>query len=119
MNVSVCTTFAKMLRCVSIAPFGAPVVPPVYCSTATSSGAIGTRVIGAWPEPDARSAKVSAPSIRGGGAPSDEYSAIDVTMMCSIRVCAAMDDTTGAIASSVTTMRTPESTAMVSSSRAV
>ena len=30
MNASVWTTFEKMLRCVSIAPFGVPVVPPVY-----------------------------------------------------------------------------------------
>ena len=30
--------FAARFACVSIAPFGSPVVPPVYCSTATSPG---------------------------------------------------------------------------------
>ena len=30
-------TFASRLRCVSIAPFETPVVPPVYCSAATLS----------------------------------------------------------------------------------
>ena len=31
-----------MLRCVSIAPLATPVVPPVYCRNAMSSGPIGT-----------------------------------------------------------------------------
>ena len=33
----ICTVFAYRLAWVSIAPFGVPVVPPVYCSTAMSS----------------------------------------------------------------------------------
>ena len=32
-----CSTFATMLRCVSIAPLATPVVPPVYCRNAMSS----------------------------------------------------------------------------------
>ena len=32
-----CCTLATRLRCVSIAPLETPVVPPVYCSAATSS----------------------------------------------------------------------------------
>ena len=32
-----CNMLATRLRWVSMAPFGDPVVPPVYCSTATSS----------------------------------------------------------------------------------
>ena len=33
----VCSRFATMLPCVSIAPLGRPVVPPVYCRNARSS----------------------------------------------------------------------------------
>jgi hypothetical protein len=40
VHATVCTTLAKMFAWVSIAPFGVPVVPPVYCRTARSSGAI-------------------------------------------------------------------------------
>src|SRR2546426_10914248 len=36
---AVCIAFATRLRWVSIAPFGVPVVPPVYWRTATSSSA--------------------------------------------------------------------------------
>ncbi|MNI26819.1 hypothetical protein D3C73_805360 [compost metagenome] len=36
-TASVCSTLAVRFRCDSIAPLGTPVVPPVYCSTATSS----------------------------------------------------------------------------------
>ena len=36
--------FATMLRCVSIAPLATPVVPPVYCRKATSSGPTSTGV---------------------------------------------------------------------------
>ncbi|CSI46301.1 Uncharacterised protein [Vibrio cholerae] len=32
-----CSTFATMLRCVRMAPFATPVVPPVYCRKAMSS----------------------------------------------------------------------------------
>ena len=32
-----CALAAVRLACVSIAPFGSPVVPPVYCSTAIAS----------------------------------------------------------------------------------
>ena len=35
-------TLPERLRCVSIAPFATPVVPPVYCSTAMSSSPIAT-----------------------------------------------------------------------------
>jgi hypothetical protein len=35
-----CSTFATRLRWSSIAPLLTPVVPPVYCSTARSSGPI-------------------------------------------------------------------------------
>ncbi len=35
-----CSTLATTLRCSSTAPLETPVVPPVYCSTATSSGLI-------------------------------------------------------------------------------
>ena len=35
--------FAQMLPWVSIAPFGVPVVPPVYCNTARSDDSIVTR----------------------------------------------------------------------------
>src|SRR5437016_482242 len=38
------TAFATRFRWVSIAPFGVPVVPPVYCKTATSSGSAGVCV---------------------------------------------------------------------------
>ncbi len=45
MQSSICQALAVRLACVSIAPFGVPVVPPVYCSTATSSrGEIATGV---------------------------------------------------------------------------
>ena len=43
----ICAVLAVRFACVSIAPFGVPVVPPVYCSTATSSsGSIATGFIG-------------------------------------------------------------------------
>ena len=38
----VCCALIDRLACVRIAPLGRPVVPPVYCSTATSDGLIGT-----------------------------------------------------------------------------
>ena len=37
-QISFCSTFATRLRCSSTAPLDTPVVPPVYCSTAMSSG---------------------------------------------------------------------------------
>jgi hypothetical protein len=37
-----CCMFATRLRCVSIAPLATPVVPPVYCRKATSSGRMST-----------------------------------------------------------------------------
>ncbi len=36
-------TLMAMLAWVSMAPFGVPVVPPVYCSTAMASGVITGR----------------------------------------------------------------------------
>jgi len=36
-SASDCSTLAMTLRCSSTAPLETPVVPPVYCSTATSS----------------------------------------------------------------------------------
>ena len=38
-----CWTLHDRLRCVRIAPFATPVVPPVYCSAAGSSMSIPTR----------------------------------------------------------------------------
>ena len=74
-----------MLPWVSIAPFGVPVVPPVYCSTARSSGSIAhPRQLGRRrPAPAGRPAsacrrRAAAPP------PAAEYSASDVTMICSI-----------------------------------
>ena len=37
VQVAHCSALATRLRCDSIAPFGTPVVPPVYCSSATES----------------------------------------------------------------------------------
>ncbi|MNS34302.1 hypothetical protein D3C72_664260 [compost metagenome] len=41
-QASDCSTLAITLRCRSTAPLDTPVVPPVYCSTATSSGPVAT-----------------------------------------------------------------------------
>ena len=49
---SFCSTFATMLRWSSVAPFDTPVVPPVYCRNATSSGEIA-RVLSGLPLPAA------------------------------------------------------------------
>ena len=57
--------------------------------------------------------------MRGGAAAAAEYSANEVTMICSMLVCARMPSSSGTIASIVITMRTPESVATVSTSRAV
>ena len=50
-----CTAFATRLRCVSIAPLGVPVVPPVYCRSATSdadgAGCAGSSGCGLGDEP--------------------------------------------------------------------
>ncbi|MDT4842436.1 hypothetical protein FQZ97_763380 [compost metagenome] len=43
-QASDCSTLAITLRCSSTAPLLTPVVPPVYCSTATSSGPISGRL---------------------------------------------------------------------------
>src|SRR5437773_9549836 len=43
-QATVCIAFATRFRWVSIAPFGVPVVPPVYWSTATSSGSADASV---------------------------------------------------------------------------
>ena len=81
-------TFAKMFRWVSIAPLGVPVVPPVYCSTATSSGESGARVSGrpafAGHQVGERARALHPRRL----APRPvEYSATDVTMTCSSAVC--------------------------------
>src|SRR5581483_10036394 len=83
---SFCRMFAQMLRWVSIAPFGVPVVPPVYCSTATSAGSIVTFGSADGGTGRSRSASVSAPSMRGAVAHVAEYSARDVTTIRSIAV---------------------------------
>ena len=119
VQLSVCTTLAQMFAWVSIAPFGVPVVPPVYCRTATSCGSIGTRGRSAAVTATSRSASARVPSMCGGSAAAAEYSASDVTMTCSIAVCARTACTSGASASSVITRRTPESAATVITSRAV
>src|SRR5436189_4646156 len=87
---SVWTTFAQMLPCVSIAPFGVPVVPPVYWRTARSSGLIEGVVapspLGADPECGTgrlNFAKESVAAISGVGVAAAEYSPSDVTMICS------------------------------------
>ena len=46
-HTSDCSTLAMMLRCRSTAPLETPVVPPVYCSTATSSALISGFLNGA------------------------------------------------------------------------
>src|SRR5438105_1296371 len=96
----VCTTLAKMFPCVSIAPFGVPVVPPVYWRTARSPEVTtgiptlmlvmlvpGTCLARARHHSGAkRSASASVPSLRGGAADAAEYSAIEVTIIASIVV---------------------------------
>ena len=42
-QASTCNTLATRLRCSSIAPLATPVVPPVYCRKAMSSGPTATR----------------------------------------------------------------------------
>ncbi len=42
IHARVCATLASTLRWVSITPFGVPVEPVVYCSTARSSAATAT-----------------------------------------------------------------------------
>ncbi len=42
IQAEACCMFAIMLRWVSIAPLATPVVPPVYCRNARSSGPIST-----------------------------------------------------------------------------
>src|SRR5207247_1798873 len=63
-HAAVCVAFATRLRWVSIAPFGVPVVPPVYCSTATSSGRLPASSLG-FAGVAARSANRWTPSSRG------------------------------------------------------
>ena len=43
-HASDCKALAITLRCNSTAPLDTPVVPPVYCNTATSSGLISGRL---------------------------------------------------------------------------
>ena len=43
-----CVQLATRLRCVSMAPFEMPVVPPVYCRTARSVGLTGTGASIGW-----------------------------------------------------------------------
>ncbi|MNN29810.1 hypothetical protein D3C81_1434270 [compost metagenome] len=42
IQASDCNTFDTMFRCSSVAPFEIPVVPPVYCRKAMSSGPVST-----------------------------------------------------------------------------
>ena len=46
IHASVCSTLATTLRCSSVAPLDTPVVPPVYCRKATSSGFSSTGLSG-------------------------------------------------------------------------
>ena len=43
----ICTICETMLRCVSSAPLGRPVVPPVYCMAQVSSGLTLTSILSA------------------------------------------------------------------------
>ena len=58
---SACRTFATRLRCVSITPFGSPVVPLEYGSATTSSGSIVTA--GAVPGSSTSASNGVAPAI--------------------------------------------------------
>ncbi len=62
---------------------------------------------------------VTVPATRGGAAACAEYSASDVTMICSMAVLSFTPRTSGASTSSVISSRMPESLATVSTSRAV
>ena len=46
IHATACCTLATMFRCVSMAPLGTPVVPPVYCRNARSSPATAASSIG-------------------------------------------------------------------------
>ncbi len=62
-----CSTLATMFRCVRIAALAMPVVPPVYCRNAMSSGpaATGSSLM---PRPDESAPlKVSAPGMLQAG----------------------------------------------------
>ena len=62
-------TAAVRLPCVSIAPFGVPVVPPVYCSKARSVGAsAGQDAGGSASGSVAKPCAASCPSQRASGA---------------------------------------------------
>ena len=119
VHAIVCTTFAKILPCVSIAPFGVPVVPPVYCRTAGSSAEILEDPPAADQPGARRSEKASVPSMDGGGVPAAAYSAIDVTMICSIVVWVRRFCAIGASASSVISTLGVESVATTRNSRGV
>ncbi len=56
-----------MFRCVSIAPFATPVVPPVYCRKAMSSRAMATSANGAAAPRASAAGKSTAPSMRQSG----------------------------------------------------
>jgi hypothetical protein len=67
IQTPVCSRLASMLRCVSIAPFETPVVPPVYCRKARSSGVTPTGAKGASAPRASASSREMAASIRQGG----------------------------------------------------
>jgi hypothetical protein len=57
---------AATLRCVSVAPFAIPVVPPVYCRNATSSSRMDTGASGlAFPASTTRLKRIDAGSRYG------------------------------------------------------
>ena len=66
-HASACRMLATRLRWISTAPLLTPVVPPVYCSTAISSGPTSAGLNG-LPRPCARaSLKRTAPAISNAG----------------------------------------------------
>ena len=66
-QASDCSTLAITLRCSSTAPLDTPVVPPVYCSSAMSSGCSCGAVNGALAPLASASLKRTAPGSSKGG----------------------------------------------------
>ena len=67
IQTPVCSTLARMLRWVSIAPLATPVVPPVYCRKAMSSRSTSTG-LNVLAAPRAKASRnPMAPAMRQGG----------------------------------------------------
>ena len=133
-HASICSTFATRLRCVSVAPFDTPVVPPVYCRNATSCGPTSTgaslprapassaSLKRTWPGSEyagiifltLRSAKLT---IAPFGKPS--RSPIEATTTCLTDVFAITCCSVAAKFSRITIASAPESFSWCSSSRGV